>query len=150
MKSINTEKIEICEKKILVAKELICLIDNYLSLFDKTDFFNISSADSKKNAYSSAYYSFISKFPDLISLSDGYANQLAFLLKRADKEMNMKEFKDIDLKLEAYKRFKIALAEYTEQNENAILSSKASISLSVNSALKLKMAINTLISGLSY
>lgn len=143
---------ELCQRQISVSTKLSAhaielgeLCKEYLSGFEREDFFSFSDIERKNKLYKKNYYAFASKLPEMTEAMELTASELAMLIVKADEEVDLAMLGLLGNKLEAYRAFESALAEFSKSAENILSASRISPSLLTAAVRKLISALDRLV-----
>ena len=137
----------ISSSTILLSNKLIENIDNYLTGFKQKEILSFSSSTSKEllKKYTENYFFFVSSIAPIISELTSLNAELASLLIKADKNMEIELIVICEKKFNAFEIFEHALYEYTSSVEKELLNSKANATFLINATQKFKLSVGQLI-----
>ena len=137
----------ISSSTILLLDKLIESIDNYLNGFNQKEILSFSSSTSKESLkeYTENYFLFVSSIAPIISELTSLNAELASLLIKADKNMEIELIVTCEKKFNAFEEFERALYEYTSSVEKELLNSNANAAFLINATQKFKIAAERLV-----
>ena len=137
----------ISSSTILLLDKLIKSIDNYLNGFNQKEILSFSSSTSKESLkeYTENYFLFVSSIAPIISELTSLNAELASLLIKADKNMEIELIVTCEKKFNAFEEFERALYEYTSSVEKELLNPNANAAFLINATQKFKIAAERLV-----
>ena len=135
----------ISSQTVELLKEIIVKTNYYIGGFEKKALFTFSNNQNDQKEYTERYFLFISEIASMISKLTDLNAELASLLIKADKEMDIELIVLCEKKFNAFLLFEKDLYTYTTSVENTLDTSNASAVFLINAAQKFKNAVNRLI-----
>lgn len=130
----------VCLSLSVHVTELCAITDEYLSGFEREDFFVFSGSEDQNRLYKKEYYAFVSRLPEIIAQAEAEVSHLSSLLVEADEAGELDAIALLGAKLEAYLTFERALSEYSAESKAAVAQANISPSRLVAAARRFKSA----------
>lgn len=136
----------ISAETIEVAKAIVQSANAFMNEFPKSDIFSFSNSRRTED-YSEKYFSFISSIFPLLSRLNELNADMASLLIKSDKKMEIDIIVLCEKRFNAFEAFEKSLYEYTSAMESELSKPSASVIFILNSTQKFKEALNQLITS---
>lgn len=135
----------VCLSLSVHVTELCAITDEYLSGFEREDFFVFSGSEDQNRLYKKEYYAFVSRLPEIIAQAEAEVAHLSSLLVEADEAGELDAITLIGAKVEAYLAFERELGAYSADSRAAVAEERISPTRLVSAARRLRSAAEALI-----